>query len=214
LEAVAAKFDLHLQQGTIIDPSARLYGVNQASVVAIGQYESHPVTENFRYLTLFPEAVGLTAKAIAPWEQMGLFTTHEKSWSETGELKSAVKFDAGQDIAGPFTLGWAFERPLTAPKPEAKEKSARQQRIIVIGDGDFLANTFVANGGNLDLGLKIINWLARDDQFVSIAAKSNFDTRLELSPAMAIFLGLLFLLILPFSLFGTGMGIWLRRRNA
>ena len=30
---------------------------------------------------------------------------------------------------------------------------------VILGDGDFLSNTYFANQGNLNLGLNIVNWL-------------------------------------------------------
>lgn len=222
LDALANMFGLSLQPGTIVDPNAQLYGVNQPSVVAISEYGAHPITEDFRYLSLFPQAVGLTIKASETWEHTPLLTTNSKAWSETGELRGTVKFDRDQDIAGPLEIGLALSKaraelaktPTTSKQNSASEKAANQQRVVIIGDGDFLANSFVANAGNLDLGLKILNWLARDDHFIAIEAKSNFDTRLELSPLAAIVLGLLFLCFLPIGLFGAGIGIWLHRRKA
>lgn len=217
--ALADKFGLKIQPGTVVDPSAQLYGVNQAAVVAITEYGEHPITEDFRYLSLFPQAAALKAQAPAPWEQIALFTTNSKAWSETDELRGALKFNPEKDVAGPLDIGLAFTRARGADvksdnKKANSEKMANQQRVVIIGDGDFLANSFVANAGNLDLGLKIVNWLARDDHFIAIAAKSNFDTRLELSPLATVMLGVLFLLFLPLSLLGMGVTIWLQRRKA
>ncbi|MDD2816701.1 MAG: GldG family protein [Thiotrichaceae bacterium] len=220
--ALADKFGLKIQPGTVVDPSAQLYGVNQAAVVAITEYGEHPITEDFRYLSLFPQAAALKAQPPAPWEKTPLFTTNSKAWSETDELRGALKFNPEKDVAGPLDIGLAFTRARGAEAAKATpdkkqtttEKAANQQRVVIIGDGDFLANSFVANAGNLDLGLKIVNWLARDDHLIAIAAKSNFDTRLELSPLAAIMLGVLFLLFLPLSLLGMGVTIWLQRRKA
>jgi ABC-type uncharacterized transport system involved in gliding motility auxiliary subunit len=219
MSALADKFGLKIQPGTVVDPSAQLYGVNQAAVVAITEYGEHPITENFRYLSLFPQAAALKVQPPTPWEKMPLFTTNSKAWSETDELRGALKFDPEKDIAGPLEIGLAFTRvqgtELAKETPNNKNnQAAHQQRVVIIGDGDFLANSFVANAGNLDLGLKIVNWLAHDDHFIIIPAKSNFDTHLELSPMIAIFLGVLFLLLLPLILLGIGITIWLQRRKA
>jgi ABC-type uncharacterized transport system involved in gliding motility auxiliary subunit len=92
--------------------------------------------------------------------------------------------------------------------------SSTQQRIIIIGDGDFLSNALLGFAGQLDFGLKIINWLAQDDNLIKIPAKTALDLKLDLSSNMAIFLGLFFLFILPGTLIGTGISIWLRRRRA
>jgi ABC-type uncharacterized transport system involved in gliding motility auxiliary subunit len=85
--------------------------------------------------------------------------------------------------------------------------------VVVLGDGDFLSNTYLGNGGNLDLGMNVINWLAEDDSLIAIHVKAAPDRTLHLSdPALAT-LGGSFLLALPAILLGGGWIIWFRRRR-
>ena len=94
------------------------------------------------------------------------------------------------------------------------EPVSQEQRVIIVGDGDYLSNSIVQFGGNLDLGIKMMNWLALDDSFVQIPTKTAVDLSLELSPNLVIFLGIFFLFILPLGLVITGISIWLHRRKA
>ena len=94
-----------------------------------------------------------------------------------------------------------------------EEPVIQEQRIIVVGEGDFLSNAFIGYGGNLDLGINMINWLAEDDSFINIPRKAAVDLNLELSSTAVIWLGAFFLLILPFGLISIGISIWLRRRK-
>ncbi len=89
-----------------------------------------------------------------------------------------------------------------------------EQRSIIVGDGDFLSNAFLGYGGNLDLGLKMINWLATDDSLIDIPSKTAVDLDLELSSSAVILLGGIFLFILPLGLISMGISIWLWRRKA
>jgi ABC-type uncharacterized transport system involved in gliding motility auxiliary subunit len=89
-----------------------------------------------------------------------------------------------------------------------------EQRLIIVGDGDFLSNAFLGYGGNLDLGLKMINWLATDDTLIDIPSKTAVDLDLELSSSAVILLGGIFLFILPLGLIGMGISVWLWRRKA
>jgi ABC-type uncharacterized transport system involved in gliding motility auxiliary subunit len=90
----------------------------------------------------------------------------------------------------------------------------KEQRLIVVGDGDFLSNAFLGYGGNLDLGLKMINWLATDDTLIDISSKTAVDLDLELSSSAVILLGGIFLFILPLGLISMGISVWLWRRKA
>ena len=92
--------------------------------------------------------------------------------------------------------------------------SQAKQRVVIVGDGDFLSNALLGYAGQLDFSLKLINWLAQDDNLIKIPAKAALDLKLELSSNTVILLGLFFLFILPGTLIGTGLSIWLRRRRA
>jgi len=89
-----------------------------------------------------------------------------------------------------------------------------QQRVILVGEGDFLSNAFLGYGGNLDLSLKMMNWLAQDDTFIEIPSKTAVDLDLELSSTAVLLIGGFFLFILPLGLISTGISIWLHRRKA
>ena len=97
---------------------------------------------------------------------------------------------------------------------EAHDDTYQEQRLIIVGDGDFLSNVFLGYGGNLDLGLKMINWLATDDTLIDIPSKTAVDLDLELSSSAVILLGGIFLFILPLGLISMGLSVWLWRRKA
>jgi len=129
-----------------------------------------------------------------------------------------VRLEAGKDLQGPLEIGFVLERPReeTAPPRDAVAPGAPagpRQRVVVMGDGDFLSNTYLGNAGNLDLGLNLINWLASDDLLIAVPAKTAPDTSLVLSEIAATVIGFGFLLVLPLALAGIGGFIWYRRRK-
>ncbi|MEO6696794.1 MAG: hypothetical protein ABIN45_02195, partial [Gammaproteobacteria bacterium] len=100
--------------------------------------------------------------------------------------------------------------------PEATDKAGadkNEQRIVVMGDGDFLSNTFLGNGGNLDLGLNIVNWLNHDDALIAVGARVATDTTLNLSRTATAVIGLSFLFVLPMTLLAAGLTLWFKRRK-
>jgi ABC-type uncharacterized transport system involved in gliding motility auxiliary subunit len=103
------------------------------------------------------------------------------------------------------------DKPAEAPKPEAPKPF--EQRIVVIGDGDFLSNAYLGNGGNLDLGLNIVQWLSHGDALINIPSRIAPDRKLELSSVASGAIALGFLFILPLILFGAGGYIWFQRRR-
>jgi len=236
LEPVAEKFGLTRLAGMIVDPSSQLLGIDNPAVVPITStgYGHHPITAGFeQYLTLFPQSVGLAVAPPEGWEETILLKTHPQAWSETGELEGTIQYNEETDINGPLNIAFALVRDKSAPETEKKDESEttvapemaedsekdmesppQKQRIIFVGDGDFLSNTFVGYAGNLDFGVKMMNWLAEDDTFIQIPIKTAVDLSLELSSNTVILLIGFFLVILPLALISTGILIWLRRRKA
>ena len=213
LEGLAEKLSVKLETGTIIDSAGRLLGLDDPTIIieTASLYPPHPATVSFTYTTLFPGVASVTADAQSSWRIQPLLTTGEHTWLETGKLEGEISFDEGKDAKGPLNIGLTLERE---PEPAQGEKTARRtQRIMVIGDGDFLSNTYVGNSGNQELGIRLVNWLSNDDDFIAIPSRTAPDMQLELSPVASGIIALGFLIVLPLCLFGTGALIWWRRRK-
>ena len=108
--------------------------------------------------TLFPEARKVDARESFEfgWKPTQLIDAAPNGWLETGEIGAKVSFDEKSDIPGPINIAVALERPY----------GKKGQRVVVVGNANFLSNTFLANGGNLDLGINMVNWLAGDDSLI------------------------------------------------
>jgi ABC-type uncharacterized transport system involved in gliding motility auxiliary subunit len=193
--------------GTVVDPTTLKLGLDNAAMTLVARYPPHPATDGFAVLTLFPYAAGLTTASTGDWSATPLLQTADGAWSEGAAMDGDVMFDATTDVAGPLTLGVALTRARQGASP------ASQQRVVIIGDGDFLSNSYLGNSGNLDLGLRLFNWLSGDDTLVAIPARTAPDATLNLSKAATLIIGLGFLVALPLALIATGASIWLKRRR-
>jgi ABC-type uncharacterized transport system involved in gliding motility auxiliary subunit len=96
-----------------------------------------------------------------------------------------------------------------SPSPDKRE-----QRVVAIGDGDFLSNSFLGNGGNRELGQRVFDWLLGDDALIEIPDKSARDRQLTLSTGALASISIGFLFALPAALLLAGAAIWWRRRRA
>ncbi|MDH5572297.1 MAG: GldG family protein [Gammaproteobacteria bacterium] len=223
LQPVADKLGISFVEGMIVDPTTQVLGIADPSFALITEYAEHPVSNDFTFMTIYPRAAGITHTENTAWQAQAFLTTVERSWSET-ELKGVVTYDEGRDTAGPLTIGLALTPVAdhetedtkntqdTKDKKETKERTDKQ-RIIILGDGDFLSNAYLGNQGNKDMGYNIMNWLSHDDQFISIPSTTAPDTELTLEEMTWSILGILILVVLPLLLLASGIVIWLRRRK-
>lgn len=202
LRPVAEELDLNLTPGTIVDPAARAAGFPLATAVA-AQYGMHPVTAGFDLITVFPHARAIGVNDDPGWRVTPLVEAAERGWVESGVADENARPDAGQDVPGPVVVALALER----------EGEDGWQRVAVIGSGDFLANAYLGNGGNLELGIRLINWLAGDARLITIQPKNTLDASLSLGRSGAMVLALGFLIALPLTFFLAAFFVW-RRRNA
>ncbi|OQX06287.1 MAG: ABC transporter [Thiothrix lacustris] len=226
LQPLEELLGLQIFDGTAIDANEQLQallGINHPAVVPVVDYGKSEIVQKLAGTqTVFPFA---TMIARAPdagkqdgalvWEAEEFLNTLPTSWLESsGVLEGAVKFDEGSnDQEGPIPIGVSLTRMLAAAtdKPDVKP---REQRVVVIGDSDFMLNSFIGLGANLDLASNTFNWLSADDGLLEVPVMRSPDTKLELSETAGYLLGTFFLFLLPIGMLLAGGWIWwLRRRR-
>lgn len=204
---LANALDLQFVPGRVIEPTTRVFGVEDPDIVAVTRYGAHPATQNFNLITVFPGAAALSAGASNGWKTSPLLLTTGQSWSETGSIDRQARPDHVNEASGPLQIGLALSRPRNAGR------GAGQQRMVIIGDGDFLANNYLVNAGNLQLGLNLINWLAGDDEFIDIPATTAPDLVFSLNGTKSLVVAFVPLALMPVALLAAGFFVWRLRRN-
>ncbi len=224
LEALAEYIGISQLPGKVVDATTQLFGISQPDFALVLNYPQTPVTPDFAQFTLFPQAAGIRYDAQVDqlgFSEQAFLQTLPRSWTETGPISGRIQYDENTtEVLGPVTLGLSLSRVIEKPETDPDRldnnearSSTGGQRVAVVGDGDFLSNAYLGNGGNLELGLNIINWLSHDDDLIDIKPVSAPDTQLQLSNVQLIVIAVLFLLVIPFGLVSAGLIIWLRRRK-
>jgi len=200
LEPLAEKLGLSFLPGKVFDPSAQEMNAPLDWTLGSG-YPPHAVTRDFDLITIFPDARALSIEHSDGWQTHTLVEGAARGWvSEHGNSK---RFDKNRDVPGPVSLAVALQRDV----------NDREQRIIVVGSGAFLANVYSGNGGNIDLGMNMVNWLASEERLITVQPHAAKDGKIALSKRQLTAISLSFLILLPLALVLAGVWAWRRRKN-
>jgi ABC-type uncharacterized transport system involved in gliding motility auxiliary subunit len=225
LQGLADDLHISFMKGVIVDLEIRMLGVSDPTII-MGQYLPHAITKNFNVLTLYPRVTGINYQEKDNWKISPFLESVNRSWLETGTLKGTIRFDAGMDVKGPVKFAIAMTRKLDTAKQTGKdqktetkdsnnkaEDKTKTQRVVVMGDGDFMSNAYLGNQGNQQMAENILNWLSHDDNFINIPEPSAPGSHLVVNQNTMISLGAIYLAVIPLLLVGAGVFIWLRRRK-
>ncbi len=204
LQPIAEQLGLVLMPGVVVDPRANEFGASLAFAVGTtAGYSPHPVTATLHLNTLFPYSRQVGTIESDEWRRTPLVEVAPRGWVETGSLDGDVTFDRTRDVPGPITIAVSLERTV----------NDKTQRIAVFGNGSFLSNTYLGNGGNLDLGINLVNWLVGDDELVMIQPRATADSRLDIGQLSLYLIAFSFLVVLPLAFVITGVVVWWRRHR-
>ena len=215
MQTVADYLGVKVSPGIVVDLSSASYKAD-AKVAFATAYGEHAITKNFMLQTLFPEAHEVTAKGTDDngWQVSKLIDVAPNGWLESDKILPGVKnqkvtFDEKKDKRGPINIAVALERTY----------GKKGQRVVVVGNGNFLSNTFITNGGNIDLGVNMINWLVGDDRLITIQPMPLKDINVNIPNdtkgfviAWTVFHS--FQYFIPIGIFIAGLLLWWKRRKA
>ena len=209
LERLAEKLDLLLPPGIVIDPAASGMNAPVTWSMGAGYPPQHPIMRNFNLITAFPSARPLSWNENPDWQHSVLVEVAARGWVSRNAASAKTlgvkpRFDKQHDTPGPVIIAAALQRNI----------NDREQRIVVVGNGAFLANSFAGNGGNVDLGVNMINWLAGEEHLITLQPRAAKDSNLTLGKTQLTVIGIGFLFGLPLLLAGVGIYIWWQRRRA
>ena len=176
LKPLATSLGLQLQAGVVVDNNTDLrstLNIDHPAIIPVTEYFPHIITDTIRYNTLFSMARGISPLSnettVNNWQTEVLFNSFGKSWTEVSGISEEMVFDSTSgDVAGPITLAVALHR-----NNDNEITDKLSQRAVVVGDSDFISDTYIGAGANLNLGLNVFNWLIGDDDLVSVEVKPS-----------------------------------------
>ena len=211
LAPLADALGIQVLPGVLVDGGGAALGLDDPRLLAVGMYPPSPVTRGFQLATRFPQVAALARTGAGGWTATPLLRSGAQSWTEFHPIDnahpSAIRYDAAAgEFKGPLDFGFALDR--LSPSPDKRE-----QRAVVIGDGDFLSNAYLGEGGNRALGERIFNWLLGDDALVDLPRQGVPDRVLRIDQAELDLASIGFMVALPLLMLAIGgLTVWRRRR--
>jgi hypothetical protein len=207
LEVLTEQLGISLLPGTVVDAKAADFGVDTPAVAVISEYPDDPLASGLKTPALLPGAVAFDTRVAPGWTLAGFLSTGKDSWNETGRLQGQIARDeVVGELAGPLPVVLALTRPLG--------EDGRVQRVLVVGDGDFLSNAQLGAAGNRALALKLMRWLSGEDGLLPLPPLPQTAEALTLSPNRRLLLGIGTLGLLPAFFIVVGLTVrWSRARG-
>lgn len=166
---------------------------------AVRQFPYHQTTQNLQ-AAYFPGARSLAKaeKLPAGVAVTPLVETSADAWGETSYKNPQLAFDAKADHKGPLSLMLLAERG--------------QTKVIAAGSAGFVQNEHYVRYNDGDLFLNGLNYLADQENLVSIPPKDSTPKNVDLMPDQynGIFFGTV--VGIPLALLLIGGFVWWRRR--
>jgi gliding motility-associatede transport system auxiliary component len=224
LIALLRDWSIDVGKDAVLDPMSQLRGT-RADVPVAAQYPYHAITNTFRLLTAYPYARSVKPIEGGPPGRTAttFIQSGRNSWAETDLKTLTTKGEAAPDldkgdVQGPISLAVAVSAPVegnsTPATPEGQDANQNkpETRIVVVGDSDFASNSVAGMGGNRDMFLNIINWLAQQENLISVRPRNAEDRRITLTGGQDRMIFWFTMLILPGIVFLAGIQTWWRRR--
>ena len=219
IDGLVAGFGIEVTKSIIIDRFGKLLAGNYLTPI-VNKYGKHPITENFRLASFFPQARALVVAKDKPQgvEARVLASTGESAYAETNiadVIKGKTQFDSETDMTGPIDVA-AVATKEGSPRPAVKDPSnpARYGRIVVFGDSDFASNAYLGLSGNKDLVMNTIGWLAEEGDLIAVRPKNPVSQPVVLNVKQGRVVFWLPVIGLPAIVFVIGVLVVVNRRRA
>lgn len=178
--------------------------VPQVIAPLIYQYPYHEITRDlngFQSFFPFARSIAITKVEDPNKNAQAILDTSQKSWAETDLESTQPEYTPDRDLPGPLHLA------------AAAEDYQSGTRLVVFGNAGFVTNQNISpQWANLDLFMNAVNWLAEEEDLISIRPKEPTNRRLFLNPLQSSLTIFTTLIIIPLAVFVAGIGVWWKRR--
>lgn len=215
LPEIADRYDVEIAKGVAVDVGQSLPNDPLVPVVFGRGYLYSPITKNMPTMTVFPTITMVRPKktdAAGKYQVTSLAQTTERSWLETDLSGQRMTMDPGVDTPGPLPIAVSAISTEAGPQPASEAAPRASTRLVVVGDVDFATNAVLNLEGNRDLLVNSVNWLAEEEDLISVRAKAPADRRVVLTGGQMNLVLYSTVILMPLAVLGFGAWVvWGRR---
>jgi ABC-type uncharacterized transport system involved in gliding motility auxiliary subunit len=213
LTQMLAAWNVKMRNDLVIDenPIAQIFGTRPEMPLVL-KYGSSPIVQPLaRTATLFPLTrsfeVARDFKQGVSADSLCETTADSYGVQDFNPKMTMVTYRDGKDVRGPLSV--AVAASITSGEGEQKKEG----RLVAMGTSSGAANNYLGFQGNRDLIMNMVNWLAADEDLISIRPKTPDAQQLNLNQKQmrTIFLG--GVVGLPLLIIIAGTAVWFRRRR-
>jgi ABC-type uncharacterized transport system involved in gliding motility auxiliary subunit len=161
------RWGLEAGKGTIVEAAYPF--MRDPLTPVVGEYPWSLITSNLGE-TVFPNSTSITlTKNMPAWIQaQPIILTSDRSWLKTRPdvaklTRDELGYEQGKDVPGPL--------PIAAIVVGQLDLGAEQKtRMVVFGNSEFATNRYLAYAGNRNLLANSVNWLAEEEELITIRA--------------------------------------------
>jgi len=187
-----------------LNPIGQLAGLGP-QVALVTSYESQPIVNGMKgTATGFPLSRSIQIKNGDKTTVQKLFDSSTTSLATNNLNSPAIDPNDPKNKKGPLTIA--------AAGTYNTGKQDSQGRFVVVGSSSWAANSFIKFNGNSDLALNTIDWLASDEDLISIRPKQEEDRRITMTSAQMNLVRITSQFLLPLVVVLAGVSVWWRRR--
>lgn len=214
LVAFLERYGVHLPDLVALDPAKRLYAGEMITFRASPTARQHPMITSVNAAPIFSltRVVEVREDGTRGIIARPILATSGEGWATAPENLTPdgnAVFDAERDIRGPV--------PIAGEVAIRLGNGGQLGRIVVFGDADLVNNALLEQGGNKDLFVNAVNWLAEDIEQMAARPETQRSGvhQLFLNADQGRLVLLLSTVVLPgfFLVVGVSIYFWRRQRG-
>jgi ABC-type uncharacterized transport system involved in gliding motility auxiliary subunit len=205
LHGIVARYGVEIGDNVIIDRFGKVLAGNFLTPV-VNQYGEHPITEGFKYASFFPQARSVVPSESPPEgiEVEVLASTGESAYAESNIdmilEEGRTQFEGESDLKGPVGL--------------AAIATGTSGKLVVFGDADFVSNAYLELGGNKDLIMNTVSFLAEEKDLIAIRPKDPVNQPVILTSRQGRAVFWLPVIGMPLLVGTAGIAVSIRKRRS